>query len=288
MPTVVRLTLHLPGMHRVVFNPEESLETIQSRAGQQMSTLTGFFAYCASSGDECPFTYQEFPQHFVWLKSEKRWKLRERGYAIGRMYFASPNCGERFYLRLLLTIVKGPKSFQSLRTVDNVMHDTFKLACVAMGLLEDDEEWIQCLKEAAVMKTGYQLRRLFSIILTQYSPLNPCALWNQFSMHICDDLTHKIHTLFAISNPTDAQIEDYGLHLLNQMLHESGKSLIDFPPMPQVIANWSPVVGNRLIFENRQLQSEAQQTDPQISIYCLNNGQRNAYNTITSSVFQNK
>ncbi|XP_052177595.1 uncharacterized protein LOC127791659 [Diospyros lotus] len=288
MPTVVRLALHLPGMHRVVFNPEESLETIQSRVGQQMSTLTGFFAYCAGSEDECPFTYQEFPQHYVWLKSEKRWKSRERGYAIGRMYFASPNCGERFYLRFLLTVVKGPKSFQSLRTVDNVVHDTFKLACVARGLLEDDEEWIQCLKEAVVMKTGYQLRRLFSIILTQCSPLNPCALWNQFSTHICDDLAHKIRTLFAISNPTEAQIKDYGLHLLNQMLHESGKSLIDFPPMPQPTANWSAVVGNRLIFEHRQLQSEAQQTDPQISIDCLNNGQRNAYNTITSSVFQNK
>ncbi|XP_028071847.1 uncharacterized protein LOC114274174 [Camellia sinensis] len=68
MPTVVRFALHLPGMHRVVFNPEESLQTIQSRADQQMSTLTGFFAYCAASEDECPFTYHEFPQHFVWLK----------------------------------------------------------------------------------------------------------------------------------------------------------------------------------------------------------------------------
>ncbi|XP_052185281.1 uncharacterized protein LOC127796918 [Diospyros lotus] len=254
MPTVVRLALHLPGMHRVVFNPEESLETIQSRVGQQMSTLTGFFAYCAGSEDECPFTYQEFPQHYVWLKSEKRWKSRERGYAIGRMYFASPNCGERFYLRLLLTVVKGPKSFQSLRTVDNVVHDTFKLACVARGLLEDDEEWIQCLKEAVVMKTGYQLRRLFSIILTQCSPLNPCALWNQFSTHICDDLAHKIRTLFAISNPTEAQIKDYGLHLLNQMLHESGKSLIDFPPMPQPTANWSAVVGKTFLYNTIALK----------------------------------
>ncbi|XP_052193902.1 uncharacterized protein LOC127802229 [Diospyros lotus] len=58
--------------------------------------------------------------------------------------------------------------------------------------------------------------------------------------------------------------------------------------MPQPTANWSAVVGNRLIFEHQQLQSEAQQTDPQITIDCLNNGQQNAYNTITSSVFQNK
>ena len=112
IPTVVRLALHLPGMHRVLFNPYESLEAIVSRAGQQMLTLIGFFSCCASIEDECPFTYQEFPQHFVWLNSEKRWKPRQQGYAIGRMYFASPNCGERFYLCLLLTVVKGPKSFQ--------------------------------------------------------------------------------------------------------------------------------------------------------------------------------
>ncbi|XP_028103376.1 ATP-dependent DNA helicase PIF4-like [Camellia sinensis] len=67
-----------------------------------------------------------------------------------------------------------------------------------------------------------------------------------------------------------------------------GKSLIDFPPMPQPTANWSAVVGNRLIVEHQQLQSKAQHEDPQITIDCLNNGQRNAYNTITSSVFQNK
>ncbi|XP_028053004.1 uncharacterized protein LOC114257440 [Camellia sinensis] len=69
IPTVVRLALHLPRMHRVLFNPDESLEAIVSRAGQQMSTLTGFFACCASMEDECPFAYQEFPQHFVWLNS---------------------------------------------------------------------------------------------------------------------------------------------------------------------------------------------------------------------------
>ncbi|XP_028098527.1 uncharacterized protein LOC114298196 [Camellia sinensis] len=68
MPTVVRSALHLPGMHRIVFHPEESLEMIQSRVGQKMSTITGFFVYCAANEDECPFTYQEFPQHFVWLK----------------------------------------------------------------------------------------------------------------------------------------------------------------------------------------------------------------------------
>ncbi|CAL5428117.1 unnamed protein product [Camellia sinensis] len=58
--------------------------------------------------------------------------------------------------------------------------------------------------------------------------------------------------------------------------------------MPQPTANWSATVGNRLIFEHQQLHNEAQQTDVQITIDRLNNGQRTAYNAITSSVFESK
>ena len=124
-------------------------------------------------------TYQEFPQHFTWNKSNKKWTPRHRGFAIGRMYFAAPSAGERFYLRTLLTIVKGPTSFQDLRTVDGYIHPTFKAACLARGLLEDDAEWIQCLREAADMQTGSQLRSLFATLLLHCHPTTPGDLWNQ-------------------------------------------------------------------------------------------------------------
>ncbi|KAG5520645.1 hypothetical protein RHGRI_033280 [Rhododendron griersonianum] len=161
-------------------------------------------------------------------------------------------------------------------------------ACVARGLLEDDEEWVQCLEEVAVIKTGYQLRRLFSDILTQCSPQQPMELWKRFCVHICDDLGHKIRTLFSISNPTEAQIKDYGLFLLNQLLQESGKSLLDFPPMQQPNANWSEVTSNRFIIEHQQLQIQAQRIDSQRNIERLNNGQRIAYDAILTSVLDNK
>ncbi|XP_058227941.1 uncharacterized protein LOC131336209 [Rhododendron vialii] len=243
VPTVTRLALHLPGMHRVNFNPRELLEDIIARSTIEKSTLTRFFTWYATNPNSTPHTYQEFPQFFVWNKINNVWTPRKFGFAIGRMYFASPNCGEKFYFRLLLTIVKGPKSYKDLRTVDNVVYDTFKSACVAGGLLEDDDEWVQCLEEAAIMQTGYQLRRLFCVILTQCSPLQPLELWKRFFINICDDLAHKIRTLFGILNPIEAQIEDYGLYLLNQMLEETSKSSLDFPPMPQPIENWSTVVG---------------------------------------------
>ena len=70
-------------------------------------------------------TYQEFPQHYVWNKQQKIWTPRQRGFAIGRLYFADPTAGERYYLRMLLTVVRGPTSFEALRTVNNVVYGTF-------------------------------------------------------------------------------------------------------------------------------------------------------------------
>lgn len=116
--------------------------------------------------------------------------------------------------------------------VNGVLHSSFKTACIVMRLLEDDNEWTQCLTEVAVMKTGAQLRSLFSVILIQCSPRCPDALWNQFWVHICDDLSQKIRTLYTICNLSDFQVEDLGLYLLKQNIRQSGKSLKDFPPMP--------------------------------------------------------
>jgi hypothetical protein len=42
---------------------------------------------------------------------------------------------------MLLNCVKGATSYEHLRTVDATVHDTFKDACIAMGLLLDDNEW---------------------------------------------------------------------------------------------------------------------------------------------------
>ncbi len=42
---------------------------------------------------------------------------------------------------MLLNYVKGATSYEHLQTVDGRKHDIFKDACIAMGLLVDDNEW---------------------------------------------------------------------------------------------------------------------------------------------------
>ncbi len=55
---------------------------------------------------------------------------------------------------MLLNYVKGATSYKHLRTVAGIEHDTFKYACIVMGLLADDNEWHQALEEADLWALG--------------------------------------------------------------------------------------------------------------------------------------
>ena len=70
------------------------------------------------------------------------------------MYHCNPFAGERYYLRLLLTVVRAARSFQHLHTVEGILHPTFQATCVARGLLEDNCEWTECFEEASLFTSG--------------------------------------------------------------------------------------------------------------------------------------
>ncbi len=105
------------------------------------------------------------------------------------MYHANPISGEQFYLRLLQTVVLSPKSYDDLRAVNGTVYKTFHRACVALGLLEDDREWIECFNEAVTFARGSSLRRLFAMALAYGGISHPMRIWEQFRDHFCDDIT---------------------------------------------------------------------------------------------------
>ncbi|THH03718.1 hypothetical protein EW146_g10359 [Bondarzewia mesenterica] len=270
VPNVVRLQIHLPGHHMVNFNPADTIEQIMN-----------VHALGAAAREK---TYQEFPQSFVWNKKTKKWKIRERGFALGRMYFVPPTAGERFYLRTLLTVVRGPQSFDDLLTFNGVLHATFREACLARGLLADDGEWEQCLREASFMQTGTQLRHLFATILLHCAPTKPDVLWMSFRAQICDDLSHRLRAR-GLEDPTDDQIYDFGLFLLAKILDKSGKSLDRFPPMPLHEFDWDVSAENELIAQQLNYNLDAEATSAARRLSQLNTEQRLAYDRIISSVY---
>ncbi len=71
---------------------------------------------------------------------DKKMDHPERRCCVGRLYFVSPSASECYFLRTLLMKVKGVVSFEAFRTINGVVHDTFKSACIALGLYDADDE----------------------------------------------------------------------------------------------------------------------------------------------------
>ena len=132
-PAVVRLQVHCEGDHYVTFEGEDTAEDVLRRGGSKKTTLSEWFTANADTGalgeDARKYTYPEFPQHFTWNEARKKWTVRKQGFAIGRMYYVPPNAGPRFYLRTLLTVVKGATSFQDLLTYQGQHYGTYEEVC---------------------------------------------------------------------------------------------------------------------------------------------------------------
>ena len=287
-PNIVRLQVHLPNQQLITWNEANSpdVQAVVEQQGNKDTTLTAYFKANAEYPAARQLLYQDFPSKFVWKKNVRKWQPRRKhGFAIGRMYYAHPSSGERFYLRTLLATVKGATSFEDLRRVNGGDPlPTFHQACLARGLLEDDNEWRQCLQEAAHMASGHQLRNLFVTILRDCSPSDPLALWLEFRVHICDDLQYALHSKNIVQDPTEEQVFDYGLYLIDGILRGSNKSLQDWPTMPLPQNDWAAAVGNRFIAEQRSYNVDEQSQLATQRIPTLNPAQRSSFDAIVNAV----
>ena len=87
----------------------------------------------------------------------------------------------------------------------------------------------------------------------------------------------------GVVNPTEAQVQDYGLFLINQMLIGSGKTLQDFPPMPMPVMDWMVLANNQLIVEQRDYNQDEEQQAGDLARATLNPEQQVAFNAIIAA-----
>jgi hypothetical protein len=231
-PNVYRLAVHLPNEQTTYF-PEGTTvgETMMRNNSTTLTGWCDFnrkakseYAAAATlarnSNDLAPplpatltTLYPDYPEITVWSKSKKAWHLRKRAVGrrgasrnnhvklgtVGRMYFVQPSEGERYYLRVLLTHVVGATCFEDLRTTHRpqtptiVVHPTFKAACLARGLLQDDSEWEQCLSKPTGVQLPRSLRQLFASLLIYNNVTNPGRLWDRHKGALTEDFLHQAH-----------------------------------------------------------------------------------------------
>nr|GEX17864.1 hypothetical protein CTI12_AA222900 [Tanacetum cinerariifolium] len=97
----------------------------------------------------------------------------------GMIVYSTPASRERYFMRLLLNVVRGALSFTELKMVNKINSATFKAAYFAYGLLNDDKEWTHVIAEASFCAMTPQLRDLFVTILLFCDVSRPLKLWEE-------------------------------------------------------------------------------------------------------------
>lgn len=93
-------------------------------------------------------------------------------------------------MRLLLTVVKGPTTYEAIRTVGTHTYDTYNEACHALGLLGDDKQYIEAIKEAFLWGSGHFLRKLFVTMLLSSSLNRPSHVWEETKKYLLDGILY--------------------------------------------------------------------------------------------------
>ncbi|CAN1761728.1 ATP-dependent DNA helicase PIF4 [Linum perenne] len=187
-PSVMRLSYHLPGQQFVYSNANSSIDQLV----ESEMAHTSMFLEWMKKNKSCPaarqYTYVEFPQHYTWIPKDKIWRERQKKVMIARLYYCHPSSEERFYLRMLLHVVKGCTSFEDILTVNNITYNSFKEACSAYGFLADDGEWNHCLREVSLTATSKQMRTLFVRIIMFCQVSSVGSLWGKNWHFLSDDI----------------------------------------------------------------------------------------------------
>jgi hypothetical protein len=241
-PPVFHLNVHLENGQRVLFS-EDNMD--QQVANASKTTLTAFFDLCKNDMFAKTLLYPDVPRYFTWNACGKIFVRRKQGEditeypgiksanALGRMYTVHPTSNaECYFLRMLLHTIRGPTSFQDLKTVDGAICETYREACEKRGLLENDQHWEKTMIEAYESQMPNPLRRLFCIILTTCRVSNPLVLWGKCKKYLSDDIFHDLkeklknfeedELLLKAENKTLFLLSDICLSMSGKLLTELG------------------------------------------------------------------
>uniref|UniRef100_A0A453C8I6 Uncharacterized protein n=5 Tax=Aegilops tauschii subsp. strangulata TaxID=200361 RepID=A0A453C8I6_AEGTS len=239
------------------------LDKIISRPNIEKTMFTEWMTANQLHEEARSLTYAQFPTKWTWHAKEKEWRKRRGGKkTIGRIYYAQPTSGEKYYLRMLLNTVKGCRSYEEIRTVDGVVHPTYKSACYALGLLNDDKEGDNCIKEASHWASAPQMRQLFCTILLFCEVTDPAKLWQTNWELLSEDIQRRQRRIlnFQALELNSLQIKSLLLAEIEHLLAKGGKSLKDFPGIP---------LPDSSILEERAILCPRNETVDQINTYIM-------------------
>ncbi|XP_050915005.1 uncharacterized protein LOC127129950 [Lathyrus oleraceus] len=217
-PAVERLYFHCEGQNSVYYTNFDRINTVLEKPSVTESMFTSWFEANCKYPEAQNLTYSKFVSKFVYVKKKREWKPRQKGYTIGRLIWVPPTTGELYYLRLMLTHVKGPRSYNDIKTVNNIKYDTFQDACFAMGSIN-----------------------------------RPRHVWSKTCHLLADGI---LYAQQRIANNrglrlSDEEIMNLTLIEIERNLQRKSRSLKEFAGMPYPSGYVVEQLGNKLIYQER-------------------------------------
>ncbi|XP_021991133.1 uncharacterized protein LOC110887877 [Helianthus annuus] len=281
-PVVMRLPFHLSGQQNVVYGADDDIDNVLSKPSVASSIFVQWMKLNETNEDARKLTYVDFPSKFVWILKDRCWQVRKMYQCVGRIHSVSPTLGEPYFLRILLNKVKGPRSFEEIRTVNGQLFPTFKDACYARGLLDDDNEYVEAIKEASFEGHAGYLRVLFATLLLLSTLSRSEFVLENTWKYLADDIVYRRLVLpeYQIKNLTLFKIENY--------LISNGSSLRRFLTMSYPGDNSLRDATNRLINEELSHDVDEVQAEFNRLHQSLTDEQRAVFDEIMEAVVGRK
>lgn len=93
-------------------------------------------------------------------------------------------------MRVLINKIRGPRSYDDIKTVEGVVQPTYEDACYKLGLLDDDKEYIEGLRELSFWASGQYVRKFFAQMLLSESLSSPKFVWKATKDILSEDILY--------------------------------------------------------------------------------------------------
>ncbi|XP_071708670.1 uncharacterized protein [Rutidosis leptorrhynchoides] len=171
---------------------------------------------------------------------------------------------------MLLCHQKGCKSFADIRTVNNIVHSTYRSACEAIGLLGDDKEWSTSLEEASISASSSELRSLFE------------KHWKLMS----DDISIRAAVSLNMSklHINTKELHNFVLYEVELLLNQCSRSIAEYG-LPSLPPDLRLDLANRLIMEEKNYDRESLEMERIQLESIMNSKQKIVYDLITRASY---
>ncbi|XP_061346430.1 uncharacterized protein LOC133292063, partial [Gastrolobium bilobum] len=131
--------------------------------------------------------------------------------------------------------------------IKNIQKD----ACYSLGLLDDDNEYIDAIKEAGSWGSAAYLRNMFALLLFSNSMNRPENVFQKCWELLSDDILYRHRQIIGNEDAflTEDSIKNITLAEIDKVLQSNGKCLSDYPSMPSIVGESLLDMQNRLVMD---------------------------------------